>query len=270
MPGGLQISPWERAAPSYSSCDHARTHADSRRDSQLRATRPPHSGGWASTSQAAIGPRVNAMVRRMTRGLIHHVDLTVRDPWASRAFYETVLGFLGYRQTREDERGFDFERLGADGSFCSLGLMRAAGPNADRRHDRGAPGLHHIAWHAESHEDVDTLHRRLVEQAATILDPRPSTPSTGPATTHCSSPIQTGSSSSWCTARSARARHRHRRPAPPGSSPARLNRRERWRGRAADHARTSAVRLRVTRSPQQQASAVATATPATAAAQALG
>ena len=31
------------------------------------------------------------------RGMIHHLDLTVRDPWASREFYDAVLGFLGYR-----------------------------------------------------------------------------------------------------------------------------------------------------------------------------
>ncbi|MBK8545567.1 MAG: VOC family protein, partial [Caulobacteraceae bacterium] len=31
------------------------------------------------------------------RGGIHHVDLTVKDAKASRAFYESVLAFMGYR-----------------------------------------------------------------------------------------------------------------------------------------------------------------------------
>jgi catechol 2,3-dioxygenase-like lactoylglutathione lyase family enzyme len=33
------------------------------------------------------------------RGTIHHIDLTVSDLMVSAAFYETVLGFLGYRRT---------------------------------------------------------------------------------------------------------------------------------------------------------------------------
>ena len=31
------------------------------------------------------------------RGQMHHLDLTVRDIGQSAPFYETVLGFLGYR-----------------------------------------------------------------------------------------------------------------------------------------------------------------------------
>jgi len=38
------------------------------------------------------------------RGAIHHLDLTVRNPWASCDFYEAVLGFLGYRRVREGAR----------------------------------------------------------------------------------------------------------------------------------------------------------------------
>jgi predicted enzyme related to lactoylglutathione lyase len=34
------------------------------------------------------------------RGTIHHIDLTVSDLMVSAAFYETVLGFLGYRLGR--------------------------------------------------------------------------------------------------------------------------------------------------------------------------
>jgi catechol 2,3-dioxygenase-like lactoylglutathione lyase family enzyme len=61
------------------------------------------------------------------RGLIHHLDLTVKDPWASRAFYDSVLGFMGYRLIREDARGFDWELTRPDGGFASIGLMKAEG-----------------------------------------------------------------------------------------------------------------------------------------------
>lgn len=104
------------------------------------------------------------------RGAIHHLDLTVRDPWASRDFYAAVLGFMGYREVAEDDRGFDYELSTGDG-FCSIGIMKAVGPNAGRAHDRYSPGLHHVAWTAESREDVDVLHALLQSIGATILDP---------------------------------------------------------------------------------------------------
>jgi glyoxylase I family protein len=104
------------------------------------------------------------------RGAVHHVDLTVRDPAASRGFYQAVLGFMGYVCKDPHDRGYDFDLAGPDG-FCSIGLVRAEGPHAERVHDRYSPGLHHIAWNAASREDVDALHARLVEIGATILDP---------------------------------------------------------------------------------------------------
>ena len=42
---------------------------------------------------------------------------------------------------------------------------------SDRRHDRYSCGLHHLAWVAQSREDVDHLYELLVGIGATILDP---------------------------------------------------------------------------------------------------
>lgn len=107
----------------------------------------------------------------LTRGRVHHVDLTVRDPVASRPFYEAVLGHMGYRLIRQDPKGLDFALAAtANAPYISLGLVQARGPAAARQHDRGAPGLHHIAWHASSRQDVDALHALLLQRGATILD----------------------------------------------------------------------------------------------------
>lgn len=103
------------------------------------------------------------------RGGIHHIDLTVKDPEASRAFYQAVLGFMGYRLVDDHPHGFDMDLDGAP--FCSIGLIMAKGANADRMHDRYTPGLHHLAWAAESREDVDALYALLQQIGATILDP---------------------------------------------------------------------------------------------------
>src|SRR5512139_3675533 len=45
------------------------------------------------------------------RGAVHHIDLTVVDLARSTPFYDKVLGFLGYRKTREDDVGSNWELL---------------------------------------------------------------------------------------------------------------------------------------------------------------
>jgi len=100
------------------------------------------------------------------RGLIHHIDLTVRDVALSAPFYEAVLGFMGYRREREQVDGIDWDR-DVPGSFCSIGIKPA---RRDVTYDRYTPGLHHVAWAAESREDVDRLHAELLRIGARILD----------------------------------------------------------------------------------------------------
>jgi glyoxylase I family protein len=113
-------------------------------------------------------------------GTINHVDLTVRDPDISRPFYEAVLGFMGYRQVSAHPRGYDFDLERPGGGFCSVGIMRAEGGGRTRAHDRYSPGLHHLAWSAESRGDVDRLHALLLDIGATVLDAPADYPAYGP------------------------------------------------------------------------------------------
>jgi glyoxylase I family protein len=103
------------------------------------------------------------------RGVVHHVDLTVRDPKASFALYNAVLTLLGYRLDRESERGFGWELDTQYGSH-SIDLVRASPEGAAREHDRFSPGLHHLAWRLDSREDVDRMHDLLVRIGAEVLD----------------------------------------------------------------------------------------------------
>jgi glyoxylase I family protein len=104
------------------------------------------------------------------RGLIHHIDLTVKELQRSRVFYDHVLGFIGYTRSDDHENGTDWDRSGPE-PFTSIGIIKAKGENATPAHDRGSAGLHHLAWSAESLADVDALYAKLLEIGAVILDP---------------------------------------------------------------------------------------------------
>lgn len=112
------------------------------------------------------------------RGLVHHIDLTVTDKMRSRAFYDAVLGFLGYRRSTDYDHGGDWDREGEP--FHSIGIVEARGEGATRAHDRASPGLHHLEWTAESRGDVDALHNLLRSIGATILDAPADYPRYGP------------------------------------------------------------------------------------------
>ena len=106
----------------------------------------------------------------MFRGAINHLDLTVADPRASLAFYDMVLGYLDFRRVRLPNDAAIVWQSMAEGQDCfSIALQPATDPGAE--HNRYSPGLHHVAFHAESRGDVDGLYARLVESGATVLDP---------------------------------------------------------------------------------------------------
>ena len=89
------------------------------------------------------------------RGRVDHIILTVCEPAASFALYDAFLRFLGYELASRGEAGIEWV-LASDASH-SVGLVKAQGSGIERRHDRYSPGLHHLAWSADSREDVDRL-----------------------------------------------------------------------------------------------------------------
>ena len=102
--------------------------------------------------------------------LIHHVDLTVSDLARSRTFYEPVMRYLGYELTRDTPQELVFSPADP-GANTSVRLSAAKPGSRGRRPNRYEPGLHHLAFDAESREDVDGLYRLLREFKAEILDP---------------------------------------------------------------------------------------------------
>jgi len=107
----------------------------------------------------------------MIRGAPSHVDLTVSDVERSRVFYDRVLGRLGYAPLFEAGAGAPCWGItDAAGGVFSIALQPARPERADEPHDRLAPGLHHLAFHADGRADVDAFHTFLRTLDATILD----------------------------------------------------------------------------------------------------
>ncbi len=107
----------------------------------------------------------------MLRGGIDHLDLTVTDPASSDAFYRAVLGYMGFEPVRLADGATHlriFQLTDAGRRLFSIALQ--PGKHAGK-HDRYAPGLHHVAFRASSRADVDGLSQVLRDLGAEVLDP---------------------------------------------------------------------------------------------------
>jgi glyoxylase I family protein len=99
----------------------------------------------------------------MATGEINHVDLTVSSLKRSLPFYSAILELLGYEKPGQDPV---FRKGGTE-----IALEQAKPESASKAHDRYAPGLHHLAFTAESRGEVDRLYELLKQMKARILDP---------------------------------------------------------------------------------------------------
>lgn len=104
----------------------------------------------------------------MQSGFINHLDLTVSDMDLSCAFYDKVLGRLGFSQSNEYQGDVPSWELREKDSAMSIGLHKA---RSVTRHDRNSAGLHHLAFHLSSRGSVDNFYDFLIREQVQILDP---------------------------------------------------------------------------------------------------
>jgi catechol 2,3-dioxygenase-like lactoylglutathione lyase family enzyme len=112
------------------------------------------------------------------RGPLTHIDLSVSDPDRSIPFYEALFEALGYKRIRIDaadfqgskpRRAFWRVQLGSGASF-GIEVRPSSGKNRDRPNDRYAPGMHHMAFHAEGAQDVERVHEAMTASGGAVLD----------------------------------------------------------------------------------------------------
>ena len=113
------------------------------------------------------------------RGPLTHLDLSISDPDRAIPFYDALLRALGYERLEIPAPDFQGSaprraawqvRLDSGASF-GIEVRPSSGPDKGRPNDRYAPGMHHMAFHAESASDVERIHRAMIEAGATVLDP---------------------------------------------------------------------------------------------------
>jgi glyoxylase I family protein len=100
---------------------------------------------------------------------VDHLDLVVTDLERSLGFYRELLEPLGFTRTREieGERGERVVYLGGTGG-ASVSLRERQSEAHPTPYDRYGVGIHHLAFVAESREQVDERADWLRERGATI------------------------------------------------------------------------------------------------------
>lgn len=96
------------------------------------------------------------------RGRVHHIDITVTNLDASTNFYDFCLTEMGFRRLGDVEEG---PLWAGDSMEVGLQASKIAG-----RHNRYSPGLHHLAFWADSREAVDELYSKLLKRGVEIFD----------------------------------------------------------------------------------------------------
>ncbi len=97
-------------------------------------------------------------------GLLHHVEINVRDLGRSRDFWQWLLGRLGYTVYQEWDAGVSF-RLGA----TYLVFVQTPHAYLEPPYHRSRTGLNHLAFHAASKAQVAEITQTLRTRGVPIL-----------------------------------------------------------------------------------------------------
>ncbi len=108
----------------------------------------------------------------MLHGSINHVSITVSNLRESLKFFQPLLRFLGYavgdvfRSQSGSELTVNIN--GANGT--AFNIWQAKPGLAEHPFEVYEPGLHHVAFNVERHDQVDAVHRLVRELGAEVLD----------------------------------------------------------------------------------------------------
>ena len=109
----------------------------------------------------------------MLHGSINHVSITVSDLSAAMEFFGPLLEFLGYtvgsvQPNKPADTELTVNVNHANGT--AVNIWRARPGLADHPFEVYEPGLHHVAFNVERHEQVDAAHALVVRLGGQVLD----------------------------------------------------------------------------------------------------
>jgi catechol 2,3-dioxygenase-like lactoylglutathione lyase family enzyme len=97
---------------------------------------------------------------------IDHLVLSVGDFARSKAFYNKLLGFLGFKPK------YEYEDMAGWSNRKTLFWIAAADDEGKRhKYRKGDIGFHHYAFELSSRKDVDDLGKFLDDNDITVVDP---------------------------------------------------------------------------------------------------
>lgn len=98
--------------------------------------------------------------------MLHHVEIYVSDLTASRAFWSSLLGRIGYTVTGQWGDGFTLSREGGD---PYLTFVQVAPNHASRPYHRRGVGLNHLAFQVVDRKTVDALRQYCLKSGISLL-----------------------------------------------------------------------------------------------------
>jgi catechol 2,3-dioxygenase-like lactoylglutathione lyase family enzyme len=98
------------------------------------------------------------------KGLLHHIEIYVSDLEKSTSFWSWFLAELGYELFQEWEMGKSYK---LDETY--LVFVQVEDKHLDVPYHRCKAGLNHLAFHAESREQVDEMTAKLRDKKINIL-----------------------------------------------------------------------------------------------------
>ncbi len=109
----------------------------------------------------------------MLHASINHVSITVTDLPKAMEFFRPFLEALGYTvgpTAHDDRTGHDLTVNINEGNGTAFNIWQAETGFADHPFEVYEPGLHHVAFNVEAHDQVDALHDLIRDLGAEILD----------------------------------------------------------------------------------------------------
>ena len=100
----------------------------------------------------------------MKKGLLHHIEIYVSDLKRSTEFWKWFLESMGYSEFQKWDAGISF-KLGD----TYLVFVQTEEKHLDEPYHRCKTGLNHLAFHADSRDQIDKMTIELKARNVSIL-----------------------------------------------------------------------------------------------------